>query len=377
MTSKERMIAAMNNQEPDMVPVAPDMSNMIPCRLTGKPFWDIYLFQEIPLWKAYINAVKHFGFDGWLPAVPVEFDYEREWRLSRPQWAEAIVLRTPERIYTRMHATIDGKMQWSNTANVYYIDNPPTLNVSLEQIELTPAAPTDYEDVVRKTTYEGLSAFHEAKRLMGEDGVVGISAWLPGISVKESNVYEYYDDKISFIERCDKIRESQVKRTKAILEAKPDFLFLGQSGHMIMNPEPIFRDLSLNTLKDVTRLASEAGIPSQVHCCGPEYEFVKIAANESELSSINPLEIPPMGDCDLSAVKKEFGSQISLMGNIHTTDVMLRGSVDDVKRECRKAMDDAATGGGFILSTGDQCGRDTPDENIYAMIETARIHGTY
>jgi len=37
----------------------------------------------------------------------------------------------------------------------------------------------------------------------------------------------------------------------------------------------------------------------------------------------------------------------------------------------------AAEGGGFILSTGDQCGRDTPDENIYAMVETAREYGAY
>ena len=56
MTSKERMLAATRMEVPDMVPVAPDTSNMIPCRLTGKPFWDIYLYQDPPLWKAYIDC---------------------------------------------------------------------------------------------------------------------------------------------------------------------------------------------------------------------------------------------------------------------------------------------------------------------------------
>ena len=65
MTSRERMLAAMRLEQPDMVPVCPDTSNMIPCRLTGKPFWDIYLYQDPPLWLAYIDCVKHFGFDGW------------------------------------------------------------------------------------------------------------------------------------------------------------------------------------------------------------------------------------------------------------------------------------------------------------------------
>jgi len=47
------MLVAMRNGQPDCVPAAPDMSNMIPCRLTGKPFWDIYLYHDPPLWMAY------------------------------------------------------------------------------------------------------------------------------------------------------------------------------------------------------------------------------------------------------------------------------------------------------------------------------------
>ncbi len=65
MTSKERMLIAMQNGKPDRVPVAPDISCMVPCRLTGKPFWDIYISETPPIWKAYIGAVKYFGIDGW------------------------------------------------------------------------------------------------------------------------------------------------------------------------------------------------------------------------------------------------------------------------------------------------------------------------
>jgi uroporphyrinogen decarboxylase len=56
---------------------------------------------------------------------------------------------------------------------------------------------------------------------------------------------------------------------------------------------------------------------------------------------------------------------------------MLRGSADDVERAARQALDDAAEGGGFILSTGDQCGRDTPLENIFRMVQVARTYGRY
>ena len=84
-----------------------------------------------------------------------------------------------------------------------------------------------------------------------------------------------------------------------------------------------------------------------------------------------------MGDCNLAELKKRYGDKIILKGNLHTTNIMLNGSKADVTEASKRAIDDAAAGGGFVLSTGDQCGRDTPDENIFAMVETARTYGKY
>ena len=130
-------------------------------------------------------------------------------------------------------------------------------------------------------------------------------------------------------------------------------------------------------LKHVTELAYDLGIPTHVHSCGPEKELVRFAVEETRLTVIDPLEPSPMGDCDLAELKRLYGDRIVLKGNLHTTIVMLHGSVDDVVAASRRAIDDAGGGGGFILSTGDQCGRDTPDENLRAMLETARSYGQY
>lgn len=116
---------------------------------------------------------------------------------------------------------------------------------------------------------------------------------------------------------------------------------------------------------------------THVHSCGPEAELVEILANETHLTVIDPLEIPPMGNCNLREIKQKFGDKIVLKGNLHTTDVMLNGTPEQVRDAAKRAIDDAAEGGGFILSTGDQCGRDTPEENLFAMIETARTYGKY
>ena len=75
MTSRERLITVLEGRLPDHVPVAPDTSNMIPARLTGKPFWDLYLYQDPPIWKAYLDCVKYFGFDSLMDGyVSIDFD---------------------------------------------------------------------------------------------------------------------------------------------------------------------------------------------------------------------------------------------------------------------------------------------------------------
>ncbi|MBL7202125.1 MAG: hypothetical protein ISS56_18445 [Anaerolineae bacterium] len=166
-------------------------------------------------------------------------------------------------------------------------------------------------------------------------------------------------------------------RRIAQLETKPDFLLCGGSGTLVWQSPAIFRELALPVLRRVTELAADLGIPTHVHSCGPESELVKMAAQETMLTVIDPLEIPPMGDCDLAELKRLYGDRIVLKGNLHTTRTMLHGSPDDVVAASVQAIDGAARGGGFILSTGDQCGRDTPDENIHAMVHTARTYGRY
>jgi uroporphyrinogen decarboxylase len=143
-----------------------------------------------------------------------------------------------------------------------------------------------------------------------------------------------------------------------------------------MQSPKIFRELSLPTLEIITKMAKEAGIPSELHSCGKERLLVPICVEETDLDCINPLEPFPMGDCELGEIKRKFGKQISLMGNINTSLMFLSRS-QEIEEIALKCLEDAMDEGGFILSTGDQCGRDTPDENIRAMINVAKTYGKY
>ena len=376
MTPRERIRTVLRGEIPDCVPCCPDISNMVPCRLTGKPFWEIYVYRDPPLWKAYIDAVKYYDIDGGFELYSFGDLFGDG---TGDPWTEMIVHRWEDgRFATQRRNEQTGA--WSRYVLVHRADMPPASNVLPEKIGL-PSVPETWEPITGVREWPtGLELWRLMRRELGEQGVLGMpSGGSTCLLGGPEDVYAYADNPGPFLERRDAMIERVTERMEAIskLEEKPDFLLCGGSGTLVWQSPATFRELALPVLKHVTELAWELGIPTHVHSCGPEKELVKFAATETRLTVIDPLEIRPMGDCDLAELKRLYGDKIVLKGNLHTTSVMLRGSVDDVVAASKRAIDDAAEGGRFILSTGDQCGRDTPDENIRAMVETARTYGRY
>jgi uroporphyrinogen decarboxylase len=379
MTHRERLQAVLAGKIPDCVPVAPDISNMVPAKLTGKPFWDLYLYNDPPICEAYIAAAKHYDIDSVMDGYfRVEFPNAGK---DTPPWKPFIVARTDDRITTQNSYVDGGKRIWATTANVYYVADSPTCDVPLEKLNL-PAEPVRFEPVEgAKVVDHGPAGMRRIKQLMGDQGLVGV--WLATTNPFSTaeGIYEYYDnpdkhekwaaDRVEVVEK----RFAQIQSLPA--DCRPDFLCVGGSGTLIFQTLDVFRQLSLPAVKRAIELATAAGYPTHIHSCGPETALIKLMAEETTLTVIDPLEIPPMGDCNLAEIKKLYGQKLTLKGNLHTTEVMLRGSPDDVVRAAKQAIDDGAAGGRFILSTGDQCGRDTPPENLRAMVETARTYGRY
>lgn len=377
MNSRERLIKVIKGGIPDCVPVAPDTSNMIPARLTGKPFWDLYLYQNPPIWKAYIDCVKYFKFDSLMDGyVPIRFEELNE---IDKEWEEVIVFKNEERIITQKYKLEKGKRYWSDTVKVYYKYDPPTSGLDPKQLGL-PSVPDSFEPVIGKRVWpEGEELLKTAKEEMGDHGLVGVNCGTTKLVHNEKQIYDYYDNPDKYRKKSKELLEYYIKRLDKLmsLEHKPDFICTGGSGTLIHQTPEMVKELALPIVKEITARCKKYGIPSHVHSCGPEKDLVQMLAEETDLTVIDPLEVPPMGDCNLKELKQKYGNKIILKGNLHTTKVMLNGSVEDVIEASKRAIDDAADGGGFILSTGDQCGRDTPDENIKAMIETARTYGRY
>ena len=49
MNPKKRILTTLRNKQADHVPACPDLWEMVPVRLTGRPTWDVMVYQDPPI----------------------------------------------------------------------------------------------------------------------------------------------------------------------------------------------------------------------------------------------------------------------------------------------------------------------------------------
>ncbi len=382
MTSKERLMTAMRLEIPDHVPVSPDISVMVPDRLTGRPLYDIHLDgREHHGWtsathaEAYIEAVKYFDMDGFYMYGGI--------KEIRPPGAPEIkseIRNIPEgKSVRRTYHTPKGMM---TEEEIYYADEPPWRKEKpIKDLK---------QDFEKMQSYMGRDGWKYEKTFHDYERIGDMGVYLGMIPVFQDWWFHYREGGF---EQCfmDFMYEPAfmaevhafwmdwaLTNVQAMVAAKPDVIMLGGSSASLSVSSPtIFRRYELPFIQGATRICRAAGIISHLHVCGKSWQLAEIVAEESDLDSMEPLEEPPTGNVDLAELKKRYGKKICIKGNLNTTDFMLNATPYEVEEKCKRAIDAAAEGGGFILSTGDQCSRDTPDANLRKMVEVAKTYGRY
>jgi uroporphyrinogen decarboxylase len=92
---------------------------------------------------------------------------------------------------------------------------------------------------------------------------------------------------------------------------------------------------------------------------------------------LNPVQVSAADMGDTARLKRRFGDRLSFNGAIDTGWVLPRGTPDDVRKEVRRRIGDLAPKGGYILSAVHCIQPDVPLENVVAMFDEARVAGVY
>ncbi len=78
---------------------------------------------------------------------------------------------------------------------------------------------------------------------------------------------------------------------------------------------------------------------------------------------------------DMARAKKVLGDKACIAGNLPSS-IVCTGTAHDVKAYCRKLIEVAGKGGGYILAGGAGINKGNPD-NLRAIMETAKEYGVY
>ena len=166
--------------------------------------------------------------------------------------------------------------------------------------------------------------------------------------------------------------ELQTEFGLAQREAGADAIWFGDcnaSGHLMS--ERYYGDFALPSVKEVVKEYDKAGLWSIYHASEEKEGHLKLQAG----SGVSILSVGP--GLDMARAKQIVGDKVCLIGNLDPVNVLMNGTPEQVASEAERLMRVGKHGGGYVFNTGEMVPKDTPVENMEAMLRAARENALY
>lgn len=205
-------------------------------------------------------------------------------------------------------------------------------------------------------------------------GVIHIAQWLRGF---EHWLMDLVLDPDFSIYLLDTLLERWLEVTRRLLDAvgdNVDVLFFAEdvafhNGPMV-SPKTYqkiirpYQERVFGALHD----RSEAKIV--YHNCGSvTWQIPDLV--EWGVDALNPVQVNSHDMGDTASLKARFGDKITFWGAIDTSRVLPMGTRDEVREEVHRRIADLGPGGGYVLGTVHNIQAEVPPENICAIWEAA------
>ena len=375
MTPKQRMLAAYRGEYPDTVPVAPEFWYYIPAKVLGLNMID---FARVPFWQALQTTFRHYGTEGWGSAfvgVPCP-DVERSSITSDGGDGRLLTHSTSKTPFgTLTSASMEDPHEpgWAmeRPIKVFERDWPAYKAASMGLVE--------------QTDWSGVQHALDA---VGEDYLLEIWAGMPFFDYiatgREGGLEQGIFDLIEHEEFFEALHEEYLDYIRRLVRAAfhnttAESVAVGCSWSCVSLISPtMWRRWDLPVIRAAAEEAHAMGKLLHIHFHGKSLDVLDDLAT-CGADCICPFERPPGGDVtDLAAVRHMLADRVTVNGNVHTVETLIRGTTADVRREVAEIFEQwGPDKRRLILGTGDQVGGDTPEENIYAMIDAGRELGKW
>lgn len=373
-TPKQRMLNAYRGEWSDRAAIAPEFWVYYPAKLLGVDM--IEFAREVPFHLALKQTFEAFDCEGWGIAVPnvpnpeVTGSSEERWVEEGRRLEVRSVTRTPRGELTSASLLDREEPGWTTERPIKDLerDLPAYEVAALPDPEgLDPAAMTQaWEEVGESYLVEawlGVPFFDYFAN--GREGGFATA------------IYDLIEREDLLGPLRERFVEHQVRLARTICERTPfESLVFGcsWSNNSLLGPE-LWRKWDKPGIAAVVEEVHRHGKLVHVHfhgrCRDTLVDFPEIG-----LDCVCPFERPPGGDIvgleGLREAREKLAGRTTMMGNVHTVETLIRGTEAEVRREVQEIWEAFQDTPRVIFSTGDQVGRETPEENLRAMIDEAK-----
>ena len=143
--------------------------------------------------------------------------------------------------------------------------------------------------------------------------------------------------------------------------------FAHKSG--LMFAPQVFKELLIPRYQKVLEKVT---IPWVLHCDGDITEVMDLFIDLG-VAGFHPIE---KGAMDIAAVKKEYGDRVCLLGNVDL-NILGAGTPEETDAEVKYLIRNVAPGGGYILTSGNSLASYLKPECVMAMSNAVKKYGRY
>jgi len=190
--------------------------------------------------------------------------------------------------------------------------------------------------------------------------------------------YAIYDAPAEVERLLEANTESAVRFARAAADARLcPIYFIGDDiaykNRLLFSPKFLRRTFIRSLARTIAPLKA-AGIKVIFHSDGYVMDLLHDMI-DAGIDGLNPIE--PIAGMDIGEIKRRYGRNLVLVGNVDCSQVLPFGSVDDVVAATKACIRAASPGGGHFIGSSSEIVPATPLENVLAFYEACHTYGTY
>lgn len=205
-------------------------------------------------------------------------------------------------------------------------------------------------------------------------GIRDVAEWYISTAIRRDYVYEVFERQCDLgLANLERLHHAIGDRVSAVFVTGTDFGT--QKGPFISTRS--YRDLYMPFHRRVNDwVHAHTAWKTFIHTCGSIVALLPDLI-EAGFDILNPVQCSAAG-MDPATLKRGFGQRITFWGGgVDTQRTLPFGTAGEVRREVRDRIRTFGPGGGFIFNTIHNIQARVPPENLLALFETVREHGSY